>query len=151
MINNTYKRLDKDVVFMEIANILSKRSHDSQTQHGCVLVKDGRILSTGYNGFIAGANDAVLPNTRPDKYPHVIHSEANAIINAAKQGVSIQGSTLYITGPPCLECTKMLLQAGITDWVVGNRGSAMMDNEYLESVRQYYIQYFGVQIKEYRN
>ena len=79
-----------------------------------MLVKDQRIISTGYNGFISGIDDSVLPRKRPDKYPFMIHAEANAVYNAAKNGVSTVDSECYVTAVPCLSCVQMLHQCGIT-------------------------------------
>jgi len=91
------------------------RSHDSQTQCGAVLVKDKRIISTGYNGFVSNIDDSILPRVRPEKYPFMIHAEANAIYNAAKNGVTTLGSTCYVTAIPCLNCLQMLYQCGVSD------------------------------------
>ncbi len=114
--------MDKDVCFLEIAKTFSKRSHDSQTQHGCVLVKNDRIISTGFNGFPSGFPDDKLPNMRPGKYVYIIHSEVNAIINAAKNGISTNGAVAYITGRPCIECLKALIQAGVKKLCIGSIG-----------------------------
>ena len=142
-----YSRLDKHETFLEIAKIISKRSHDAQTQHGCVIVKEGRIIGTGFNGFLSKAPDDVLPNIRPEKYAHIIHSEPNAIYNCAKEGVSVKGAIAYIAGMPCLECTKMLIQCEITEWHIGNVGHQSTDK--IDELRDWYINYFGVKIIKY--
>ncbi len=115
--NNDYKRLDEDLYYIYMCYLVSKRSHDSQTQCGCVLVKNGIPIMMGYNGFLRGSDDNSLPNLRPAKYAFIVHSEANAIINAARVGISVDGATAYITGVPCPECAKKLIQADIKDWV----------------------------------
>ncbi len=102
-----------DHIFMQEATLWSRRSHDTQTQCGCVIVRDKTIISTGYNGFIRDIDDNSLPNKRPEKYPFMIHAEANAIYNAVRLGRSTLGSTIYITAPPCLGCLQMLYQCGI--------------------------------------
>tara|TARA_R100000008_G_C3577779_1_gene166350 strand:- start:192 stop:758 length:567 start_codon:yes stop_codon:yes gene_type:complete len=102
-----------DNSFFLSAALWSVRSHDSQTQCGAILVKDKRIISTGYNGFVSGIDDSVLPRERPDKYPFMVHAEANAIYNAAKNGVTTLGSTCYVTATPCLNCLQMLYQCGV--------------------------------------
>ncbi len=102
-----------DIIFMQEATLWSRRSHDSQTQCGCVIVKNKTVISTGYNGFVREIDDSVLPDTRPDKYPFMIHAEANAIYNAVRLGRSTLDSTIYITAPPCLGCLQMLYQCGI--------------------------------------
>lgn len=104
---------DWDTIFMQEATLWSRRSHDSETQCGCVIVKNKTVISTGYNGFIRDIDDSVLPDTRPDKYPFMIHAEANAIYNAVRLGRSTLDSTIYITAPPCLGCLQMLYQCGI--------------------------------------
>lgn len=117
------KKIEKipwDHTFLLEALSWSKRSHDAQTQHGCVIVKDKRILSTGYNGFIRDIDDTMLPNLRPYKYDFFIHAEQNAILNCTKHGVSTDGSTVYVTAHPCVTCFQMLWQAGIARIVYSN-------------------------------
>lgn len=98
--------------FAGIAKIVSRRSHDTQTQHGCVIVgPDHRIISTGTNGFPRGMkDDKRLPTTRPRKYAWMLHSEENAVANATG---SLEGSTAYITGKACLHCMMVLHQHGV--------------------------------------
>lgn len=97
--------------FLEIAEVVSRRSHDGETQVGVVVVDENkRILATGYNGFPPGADDGALPNLRPDKYPFMVHAEMNAIA-ASRQ--DLRGSTLYVTWSPCRECAKAIITAGI--------------------------------------
>lgn len=102
-----------DDLFFREAALWRGQSHDLQTQCGCVLVKDKISISTGYNGFIRDIDDSVLPRLRPEKYPFMIHAEANAIYNAVRHGRGVMGSTAYVTGPPCLSCLQMLYQCGI--------------------------------------
>ena len=99
--------------FFLSAALWSARSHDDQTQCGAVLVKDRRIISTGYNGFVSGIDDSVLPRVRHEKYPFMIHAEANAVYNAAKNCASTLESTCYVTATPCLNCLQMLYQCGV--------------------------------------
>lgn len=129
MRDENYKRMGRDEYFLTMCRLVAKRSHDSQTQCGCVLVKNDVILSTGVNGFVSGSPDELLPNLRPAKYPFVVHSEANAVINAAKNGIAISGATAYVTGPCCPECTKILAQAGVRDWVIGHNNHSTADKE----------------------
>lgn len=117
-----YVKMNKDRCYLEIAKTIAKRSHDSETQHGCVLVKSDKILSVGFNGFPSGFPDDKLPNTRPFKHNYILHSELNSIINAAKNGVSTDGASAYITGRPCCECLKSLIQAGIKTIYIGDTG-----------------------------
>ena len=100
-----------DVFFLEFAHKISERSIDAQTHCGCVIVdKHRHIIGTGYNSFIAGIDDSVLPNTRPEKYPFMIHAELNAILNCSKPP---SDATAYVTGHPCPHCYQCLWQVGI--------------------------------------
>ena len=112
--------------FILQAYLVSTRSLDAQTQCGCVLTKDKTIIGTGYNSFIRGIRDNILPNLRPDKYPFMIHSEHNAILNCAKNGNSTNGATAYITGPPCCDCLQFMYQAGIKSIYYANNNIANM-------------------------
>lgn len=102
---------------MAVAETISKRSHDPDTQVGCVLIKNstGAIIATGYNGFIRGAPDSKLPTERPEKYQYIVHAEMNMIANCARLGISMDDCTLVSTLSPCISCTRMLWQCGITD------------------------------------
>ena len=102
-------KLDK--VFINIAKETSTLSHCVQSKVGAVLVKDGNIISFGYNGTPSGMDNCCEDNDIT--LPHVIHAEVNAILKAAKTGNSVDGSTLYLTLSPCLDCSKLILQSGI--------------------------------------
>jgi dCMP deaminase len=104
-----------DNIFFQEAVLWARKSHDTQTQCGCVLVKDKTSISSGYNGFIRDIDDSVLPNIRPEKYPFMIHAESNAIYNSARIGRCTMGASAYITAPPCLQCLQMLYQCGIKE------------------------------------
>ena len=117
---------DWDCIFMQEATLWSRRSHDSQTQCGCVLVKDKTVISTGYNGFIRDIDDSSLPSTRPNKYPFMIHAEANAIYNSVRIGRSTLDSKAYITAPPCINCLQMLYQCGIKEIIFSGISSPKM-------------------------
>jgi dCMP deaminase len=111
-ISEIVNRLSWDSYFIEIAKTVALRSHDKQTQVGAVLVNErNHIISTGYNGFPPGGDDAALPVTRPEKYPYMIHAEMNAMLHSE---VSLKGATLYVTHSPCMECSKNILTSGIT-------------------------------------
>jgi dCMP deaminase len=105
--------------YMEIAEVIAKRSHDAETKVGAVLInnKSGAIMSTGYNGFVRGAHDDILPNTRPDKYEYILHAEDNLIANAARHGISTENCTLVCTLSPCKHCMRMLVNCGVTEIV----------------------------------
>lgn len=110
------------------AYLVSTRSLDAQTQCGCVLVRNKRIIGSGYNSFIGDIKDDVLPNLRPGKYPFMIHSEHNAVLNCAKHGISCDGATAYVTGQPCFNCLQFMYQAGIRNIYYANRNMAVMSN-----------------------
>lgn len=104
---------DWDNMFFSEAVLWSRRSHDSETKCGCILVKNKTVISTGYNGFIRDIDDSAFPSHRPAKYPFMIHAEANAVYNAAREGKSTLGARAYITAIPCRNCLQMLWQTGI--------------------------------------
>jgi dCMP deaminase len=101
--------------YMEHAVVAAKRSHDTETQVGAILVNNtsGAILATGFNGFVRGAPDNILPSTRPEKYEYMMHAEENIIAHCARHGISTLDTTLYCTLSPCARCTRMLWQCGI--------------------------------------
>jgi dCMP deaminase len=101
---------------MDIATAIAQRSHDAETKVGAVLINNasGAIIATGYNGFVRGADDAILPNTRPAKYEYIVHAEQNLICNSAKHGISMNDCSLVCTLSPCKLCMRMLLNCGIT-------------------------------------
>jgi dCMP deaminase len=115
------KRSDWDEYFMEIARVVASRATCDRKHVGAVIVRDRTILSTGYNGSIRG-----LPHC--DEVGHMmenghcvatIHAETNAILQAAKNGVAIDGADIYITASPCWPCFKMIANAGIRRIVFG--------------------------------
>lgn len=102
--------------FLKVAKEISTWSKDPGTKVGAVIVdRDKRILSTGYNGFPRDMKDSASRlNDREFKLRHTIHAELNAILNAAKAGVPLEGSRIYVWGlPTCPECAKSISQAGI--------------------------------------
>lgn len=116
-------RPDWDEYFMEIAHVVAKRSTCIRRQIGAVIVKDRRILTTGYNGAprgLAHCTDSaclrdemgIISGTRHELC-RALHSEMNAIIQAAQCGVSTSGGTLYCTHQPCSVCARMIINAGI--------------------------------------
>lgn len=106
--------------FMGIAELAAKRSKDPSTQVGCCIVNDNKIIGVGYNGMPNGIPDddpLMFPWKREGdfletKYPYVVHAELNAILNTFDPG-QLKGAQLYCTLPPCNECTKAIIQAGI--------------------------------------
>ena len=124
----------KTNMYMSIAKLISKRSKDPNTQVGAVIVsKDDRILSIGYNGFPNHCSDDDFPWARDamseydTKYPYVVHSELNAILNFRGDNKALEGSTLYVTLFPCHECAKAIIQTGISTIIY-------LDNKYKDTV-----------------
>ncbi|MBI5354145.1 MAG: cytidine/deoxycytidylate deaminase family protein [Chloroflexi bacterium] len=109
-------RPDWDSYFMKIAYAVSERSTCDRAFVGCVIVFEKRILTTGFNGSPAGqAHCDEVGHLMVDGHcVRTIHAETNAIIQAALHGVSTKGSTCYVTHLPCINCTKVLINAGIT-------------------------------------
>jgi dCMP deaminase len=124
--------LNWDQYFLNLCHHISLKSKDPSTKVGCVIVgPDHEIRSTGFNGFPRGVNE-LDPSRweRPDKYKWVEHAERNAIYAAARIGVPLKGCTLYTNWggyPPCIECSKGLVQAGIIE-VVGDANNTWKFN-----------------------
>lgn len=101
-----------DLRYLKMARIWSENSYCIRRKVGALLVKDKMIISDGYNGTPSG-----FPNVCEDEdnrtLPYVLHAEANAITKIAKSNNSSEGSTLYVTDAPCIECAKLIIQAGI--------------------------------------
>lgn len=104
-----------DIRFLELAEHIAGWSKDPSTKVGCIIVgADREIRSTGFNGFPRGIEDTLERLTdREQKYPLICHAEENAIMHAARIGVSLKGCTAYVTWPPCTRCARSLIQAGI--------------------------------------
>lgn len=112
-----------DEYFMGVACLAAKRSKDPNTQVGaCIVSKDKRILSTGYNGAPNGFDDSVFPWARVGdslntKYFYVCHAEMNSILNFRGNNRELEGSTIYVALFPCNECSKLIIQSGIKEVV----------------------------------
>ena len=101
-----------DQRYIEMAGIWARNSYCNRRQVGALIVKDKMIISDGYNGTPSGFENVCEDENGVTK-PYVLHAEANAITKVAKSGNSSQGSTLYVTASPCLECSKLIIQSGI--------------------------------------
>ncbi|PWD99614.1 deoxycytidylate deaminase [Marinilabilia rubra] len=98
--------------YLDMARIWAKNSYCQRRQVGALLVKDKMIISDGYNGTPSGFENICEDENNKTK-PYVLHAEANAITKVAQSGNSSRGATLYVTSSPCLECAKLIIQAGI--------------------------------------
>ena len=101
-----------DKAYLEMAAIWARNSYCKRRQVGALLVKDRMIISDGYNGTPSGFENVCEDESGATK-PYVLHAEANAITKVAKSGNSSEGATLYVTASPCVECAKLIIQAGI--------------------------------------
>jgi len=102
--------------FLRLASEIADFSKDPSTKVGCILVRDRRIISTGYNGFPRGISDSFdRLLDREKKYEMTVHAEINAVTTAALHGVSTEGSTAYVTFQPCSRCAAVLINAGIRE------------------------------------
>jgi dCMP deaminase len=128
-----------DTIFMELAENLAKKSHCTKAQVGAVLTKDTRIISIGYNGPPAGTHNCDeefgeegCPRDSKGSCSLALHAEQNAILYAAKNGATVEGSTLYVTLSPCIACARVIYSMKIKKVV------------YLKS----YAQYKGIPVDE---
>ena len=112
------KQLLLDRRYLRMARIWAENSYCKRRQVGAIIVKDKMIISDGYNGTPAGFENVCEDETDHTK-PYVLHAEANAITKVACSNNSSDGSTLYVTSSPCIECAKLIIQAGIKRVVYG--------------------------------
>ena len=110
---NKNSKLSWDEYFISIALLASKKSSCSRLNVGCVITKDNRILSTGYNGFLTGAPHISRVVDNHEQF--TVHAEQNAICDSAYRGISLKDTTAYITHYPCLNCLKLLIASGIIE------------------------------------
>ncbi|MFN5417776.1 MAG: deoxycytidylate deaminase [Flavobacteriia bacterium] len=106
------KQLRYDKAYLRMAYTWAELSHCSRKKVGAIIVKDGMIISDGYNGTPAGF-DNCCETDEGDTHWYVLHAEANAILKVARSTQNAEGATLYLTLSPCRDCSKLVLQAGI--------------------------------------
>jgi dCMP deaminase len=106
------KQLQFDKRYLEMARVWAKNSYCERRQVGAILVKNRMIISDGYNGTPSGFENICEDESGATK-PYVLHAEANAITKVARSNNSSEGATLYVTTSPCIECAKLIIQAGI--------------------------------------
>ena len=105
-----------DKYYIKVAQLCAKNSYAIKLQVGAIIVKDGQIMSDGFNGTPCGfENKCEIRGVDESLHtlPYVLHAESNAILKCAKYGKSTKDSTLYITHAPCIDCAKLIIQAGI--------------------------------------
>ena len=113
--------------FMEMVNLVAKRSKDPNTQIGAVIVgPNNEVRSTGYNSFPRGIRDDVPERlVRPEKYVWIEHAERNAIYNAARVGTPLEGCTIFQQVLPCMDCARAIIQSGICRVVISKEKQAV--------------------------
>lgn len=129
-------RPSREETFMEVADVMSKRSTCKRKKVAALIVREGRILVTGYNGPPSGGDCVECDGESCDT---AIHAEMNAIAFAAKYGVSIEGCTMYCTMSPCINCAKVIINSGIK--------TVVFKEKYRLSVGIEFLARFGVHVR----
>ena len=114
------KQLQLDLRYLRMARIWAENSYCERRKVGALVVKDKTIISDGYNGTPSGFENVCEDENNITK-PYVLHAEANAITKLARSSNNSDGSTLYVTAAPCIECSKLIIQAGIKRVVYGEK------------------------------
>jgi len=143
--NKSHPRPSWDEYFLEVAKLVSKRSTCLRRSVGAVLVKDKRILATGYNGAPRGLRHCIdigcmrkelnIPSGERHELCRALHAEQNALIQASLYGISVKESSLYATNQPCVICAKMLINAGIKEIVISDGYPDKMAMEFLKAAK----------------
>ena len=109
------KQIDLDITYLKMADEWGQLSKARRRKVGCLIVKDGQIISDGYNGTPAGYDNNCEYETRfgYETRPEVLHAESNALMKLAKSTNSSKDSTIYLTMSPCFDCAKLIIQAGV--------------------------------------
>ena len=118
--NKEEKQRLLDLRYLRMARIWAENSYCQRRKVGALVVKDKMIISDGYNGTPSGFENVCEDDNNVTK-PYVLHAEANAITKLARSSNNSDGSTLYVTAAPCIECSKLIIQAGIKRVVYGER------------------------------
>ena len=118
MENGLSKQTKLDLRYLRMARIWAENSYCKRRQVGALVVKDKMIISDGYNGTPSGF-DNICEDETNTTYPYVLHAEANAITKLARSSNNSDGATLYVTASPCIECAKLIIQAGIKRVIYG--------------------------------
>lgn len=145
MKKKVYKRPTWDKYFLEMANLVAKRSTCLRRSVGAVIVKDKRILATGYNGAPSGLKHCVdvgclrqklnIPSGERHELCRALHAEQNALIQASLYGIGVKDSVLYATNQPCVICAKMLINAGIKEIIISSGYPDKMAMDFLKQAK----------------
>ena len=140
-----HQRPSWDEYFLEMAGLVAKRSTCLRRSVGAVLVREKRILATGYNGAPSGLKHCFeigcmrqklkIPSGERHELCRALHAEQNALIQASLHGISVKGSTLYSTNQPCVICAKMLINAGIKEIVIAQGYPDKMAMDFLKQAK----------------
>lgn len=140
-----HKRPSWDEYFLEVAGLVAKRATCLRRQVGAVLVKDKKILSTGYNGAPSGLAHCFevgclrdklnIPSGQRHELCRGLHAEQNVLLQAALYGISTRGSALYITNQPCVICAKMLINAGIKEITIARGYPDALARDFLKKAK----------------
>ncbi|MDD5120278.1 MAG: cytidine/deoxycytidylate deaminase family protein [Candidatus Omnitrophica bacterium] len=140
-----HRRPSWDEYFLEMAELVSKRSTCLRRSVGAVLVREKRILATGYNGAPSGLKHCFeigcmrqklkVPSGERHELCRALHAEQNALIQASLHGISVKGATLYSTTQPCVICAKMLINAGIKEIIITQGYPDKMAMEFLRAAK----------------
>jgi len=118
-----------DVWFLQLVYLVASKSKDPRTKIGAIIVRDNRIISTGYNGLPHGVDDTILArHERPEKYLWYEHGERNSLFNAAKYGINTENASLYTNAMPCADCARGIIQAGIKQIYVHKQFTLLTDS-----------------------
>jgi len=141
----TYERPSWDEYFLEVASLVSRRATCLRRKVGAVLVKDKKILATGYNGSPSGLKHCLdtgclrdklkIPSGERHELCRGLHAEQNVLLQAALYGVSTRGSVLYVTNQPCVICAKMLINGGITEIVTSGDYPDKLARDFLKEAK----------------
>ncbi|MBU1929341.1 MAG: cytidine/deoxycytidylate deaminase family protein [Candidatus Omnitrophica bacterium] len=157
MINKTKKKAQKkriswDEYFIQIARLVSQRSTCMRRNVGAVIVKNKRMLATGYNGAPSGLGHCLeigclrekmkIPSGERHELCRGLHAEQNAIIQASLYGISVKESVIYVTNQPCVICAKMLINAGIKEIVISDG--------YPDKMAKYFLKEAGIKIRNFK-
>jgi dCMP deaminase len=141
----------KELYFMNLCFAVAKRSIDPSTRCGAVITdQNGFVLSTGYNGPIMGAIDMNIPLTGNARYDALEHSERNSIYAAARRGTPLENSIFYVTGIPCLDCARAMIQCGASKIIYGPLTARMINTDYLKRYKNLGIRGSMVTISKFK-
>jgi dCMP deaminase len=111
--------MDWTTFFIQMCQLVASKSEDTSTKNGAVIIgSSNQVLSVGYNGLPRGMKPTPDRFERPAKYSYFEHSERNAIYNAARSGIQIENASIYITGFPCADCARAIIQSGIKKAII---------------------------------